>query len=237
MRPRLLDLFCCEGGAAVGYRRAGFEVVGVDLCAKYRKRYPFDFIHADAIEAVSEFGGNFDAIHASPPCHAYLITCLTHAHLHPDLIDATREALVESGKPYVIENVDRAPLRNPVRLCGGRFGLTGHDDDGTPLRLERHRLFESNVPLDDGGGCLHDKSVLVAGIYGHTSAGTALTQAIRKDTGRRRGYVPPRHVGARLLGVDWHMTRHELNQAVPPAYTEHLGRQLLAHLEAQEAAA
>lgn len=139
---KLLDLFCCAGGAAVGYHRAGFDVVGVDI--EPQPNYPFEFVRRDAIEALNDwdFIGRFDAFHASPPCQSYLNLgkvneALGRDYEHPDLVAETRAHLRGLAKPYVIENVENAPLVDPVRLCGSSFGL--------PLR--RHRLFESNVPL------------------------------------------------------------------------------------------
>ena len=132
MRPRLLDLFCGAGGAGMGYSRAGFEVVGVDIAPQ--KHYPFEFHQADALEYLAQHGAEFDAIHASPPCQRY--SAITHAkrteNNYPDLIPSTREALIKCDRPYVIENVPRAPLINPLILCGTMFDL----------HVIRHRLFE-----------------------------------------------------------------------------------------------
>jgi DNA (cytosine-5)-methyltransferase 1 len=130
-RPRLLDLFSGAGGAAVGYHRAGFEVVGVDLHPQ--PHYPFEFHQADAMTYPLD---GFDAIHASPPCQAYSVANNIHGRAdHPMLIPSVRERLLATGLPYVIENVPRGPLINPVTLCGLTFGLN----------VKRHRLFESNV--------------------------------------------------------------------------------------------
>ena len=225
-RPKLLDLFCCEGGAGAGYARAGFVVVGVDLDARFAKRYPFEFHAGDAIEYVREHGHEFDAIHASPPCQAYSITKHTHSNTHPMLIDPTREALIATGLPYVIENVIGAPLRDPLMLCGSEFNLTTIDTDELPLRLERHRLFESNVFLYGNGGCRHDRRVQVAGAYGGGSSDRRHAKEVR-----RGGYTPAKEVRAALLGIDW-MTLHGMSQSIPPAYTEHIGRQLLDAMEA-----
>ena len=219
--PRLLDLFCCAGGAAMGYHRAGFEVVGVDLA--FQKNYPFEFHQADAIAYVREHAHEFDVIHASPPCQAFSRTKTLHSNEHPDLVAITREALIASGKPYVIENVVGAPLRDPLTLCGTEFDLTAPDVDGVPLKVLRHRLFESNVALHGNGGCRHDPSILTASIYG---AGGGWTPKHRDSPTRRGGYVPHTDVCRALLGVDW-TTKHELSQVVPPAFTEHLGRQLI----------
>lgn len=215
----------------MGYHRAGFDVFGVDLFrhrgpdGKLRgysqARYPFDSHQGDAIEYVTEHGHKFDAIAASPPCQAYSVTKHTHSNEHPQLIDPTRAALIATGLPYVIENVVGAPLRDPLMLCGSEFNLTTTDDDGTPLRMERHRLFESNVWLMGNGGCRHDTRVQVAGAYG----GGSVDRGHAKNV-RRGGYTPAASVRGRLLGIDW-MTLGGMSQSIPPAYTEHIGRQLL----------
>jgi DNA (cytosine-5)-methyltransferase 1 len=145
--------------------------------------------------------------------------------MHPELVEPTREALIATGNPYVIENVVGAPLVEPLTLCGSEFDLTAADTDGEPLRLERHRLFESNVFLLGNGGCRHRASVLVAGVYGGGA-----TDKERKRHGQRTGYTPRKSVAADLIGVDW-MTLHGLSQAIPPAYTEHIGEQLLEALQ------
>lgn len=223
-RPRLLDLYCCAGGAAVGYHRAGFDVVGVDIT--FQKNYPYEFHQADALAYVAEHGHEFDAIHASPPCQAFSKTRTLHNNEHPDLVVPTREALQATGKPYIIENVVGAPLLDPLMLCGTEFGMTALDVDGVPLKVLRHRLFESNIPLTRRGECNHDPSILTASIYG---AGGGWTPEHRDSPTRRGGYVPHTDVCRELLGVDW-TTKHELSQVVPPAFTEHLGKQLIQHI-------
>jgi hypothetical protein len=136
MKPRLLDMFCGAGGCSMGYLRAGFEVTGVDLHPQ--PHYPFRFIQADAIAYCRKHGHEYDVIHASPPCQAYSITknLKTAKTSHPDLVAATRAALIRTRKPYVIENVPGSPLINPLMLCGSMFGLG----------VIRHRLFESSPP-------------------------------------------------------------------------------------------
>jgi len=220
---RLLDLFCCAGGAGVGYARAGFEVVGVDNVSQ--KHYPFEFHQADALKYLTDHWREFDAIHASPPCQVYSTTKHAHkgANNHPDLLEPTREAVIATGLPYVIENVERAPLHDPLRLCGSEFGLRAADVDGVPLALRRHRLFESNVWLAGAGGCQHD-STQVAGSY---TAGRHRTPEHRDNPARRGGYTLALKVRAALLGIDWPMNEHELAQALPPIYTEFIGRQLM----------
>lgn len=217
-RPRLLDLFCCAGGAGMGYAKAGFEVVGVDLHPQ--PRYPFEFHQADAM--TFDLSG-FDAIHASPPCQAYTVLGgredLSH---YPDLVDAVRERLQASGVPWIIENVPGAPLRDPITLCGAMFGL----------RSYRHRLFESSVQLVAPP---HPKHKIRVNRRGEN----------RREHWDRGGFITITgdvgvYCGPEAMGVDW-MSGNELSQAIPPAYTEYLGRQLMAALmtrtEAAEAAA
>lgn len=207
----------------MGYYRAGFEVVGVDVEPQYR--YPFEFVQTDAIEYVKAHGHEFDAIHASPPCQAYSITKHSHSKEHPKLLEPTRDALIATGKPYVIENVEGAPMVNPLRLCGSEFDLRATDKDGTPLQLQRHRLFESNVFLVGNGGCRHVKGMQVAGAYSGGSADKAHAKNVR-----RGGYTPAKKVRGQLLGINW-MTMHGMSQSIPPAYTEHIGRQIMEALE------
>lgn len=210
---RLLDLFSGAGGAARGYQEAGFHVTGVDI--KPQPRYAGDvFIQADALEYVAAHGQEYDAIHASPPCQAYSITKSIHVgHQYPDLVAATRQALIAIGKPWIIENVPGAPLKWPVMLCGTMFGLT----------LYRHRLFESShlllVPMHGE----HPEECPKVG-YG-ASPGGYMTVA---------GHFSGMAQAKRCMGIDW-MTRAELAQAIPPAYTQHLGIQLFT-LTAKEVA-
>lgn len=223
-RPRLLDLFCCAGGAGAGYHRAGFDVVGVDL--EPQPRYPFQFVQGDALAYVAAHGHEFDAIHASPPCQANLHglgavnRTLGREYAHVDLIPETRALLRASGKPYVIENVVGAALLAPVRVCGSSFGLPIH----------RHRLFESNVLLLVPE-CEHDRlreRKYWTSARKKGAANRGFTVQVYGNGGEREQWGP-------ALGIDW-MTPDELTQAIPPAYTEHIGRQLLAHLDLQVAA-
>jgi len=224
-KPLLLDLFCCVGGAAVGYARAGFEVVGVDN--KPQPNYPFKFIKADAIAYGRAHARQFDAVHASPPCQTYSKTKNLHNRKHPDLVATTRDMLMKKARVWVIENVEGSPLIDPVLLCGTEFGMVAKDVDGEPLKLIRHRLFESNVPLARKGECNHDSAELTASVYG---AGGGWTPIHREAPYRRGGYVPATSVIQRLLGIDW-MTKNEMSQSVPPVFAEHIGRQLLEGLE------
>jgi DNA (cytosine-5)-methyltransferase 1 len=209
---RLLDLYCGAGGAAMGYYRAGFdEIVGVDLAPQ--PRYPFTFIQADALEYLSQHGHEFDAIHASPPCQAYVQRNKNLLTKHPRLIEPTRDALVAVGKPYVIENVEGSPLRSPVRLCGTMFGLL----------VLRHRLFEgTNLPLLTPP-CTHWGSVAsgdFAAVYGRGGKGHRHGRGIR-DPKSEKG---PNWSEA--MGINW-MDDAMLSQAIPPAYTQFIGEALL----------
>jgi DNA (cytosine-5)-methyltransferase 1 len=167
MTRRLLDLFCCEGGASTGYSRAGFDVYGIDLFEKFtRKRYPFPAYTGDALLAlmvlleegtlpfthpdgtVEHLGlADFVVVTGSPPCQFYSITKHSHNNDHPDLLGPVRWLVRATGLPYILENVPGAPMVDPLTLCGTQFGLVANDHDGRPLHLKRHRLFESNMPL------------------------------------------------------------------------------------------
>jgi hypothetical protein len=197
---RLLDLFSGAGGAAMGYARAGFEVIGVDIVMQ--PRYPFEHYVADALEYLTTHGHEYDAVHASPPCQAYAnVTNWRGAGAdHPDLLDATRALLVATGRPWVIENVPEAPLRPDFLLCGSQFGL----------KVRRHRAFETSPRLYSLMPPCH-----------------------------HRGLLPFEHKGERAyadaLGCHW-MNKFEARQAVPPAFTQHVGEHLMAALTAGVAA-
>lgn len=202
--PVLLDLFCGAGGCSKGYVDAGFDVVGVDV--NPQKNYPFEFVQADAM--TFDLSG-FDAIHASPPCQRYTqLGTREDLSGYPDLVDATRERLTRSGTPWVIENVPGSPLREPIVLCGGMFGL----------RAYRHRLFESSERLTAPEHKPHTVRVNRRGENRreHWNNGGFIT--ITGDVGT--------YCGPEAMGIDW-MTGNELSQAIPPAYTEWVGRQLL----------
>ncbi len=221
-RPRLLDLFCGAGGAAVGYHRAGFDVVGVDI--KPQPNYPFEFVQDDALALMSTYPWwdvpPFVAIHASPPCQAYSDLRTMHgvADAYPKLIEEVRERLNATGLPYVIENVPGAPLayqatldgRHGVRLNGPMFGLE-EDSYG----LERERWFECSFPI------------------AQPIARRRMPQRVSVHGGGQPGRAGGRD--KRVMGIDW-MTRDELNEAIPPAYTELIGAQLLQHLNAARVA-
>lgn len=219
MKPRLLDLFCGAGGAALGYARAGFEVIGVDV--EYQPNYPFTFMQGDALDMWPRGYEGFDAIHASPPCQGYSDLRHRTGVEYPRLIGPTRQLLRRLGLPYVIENVEGAPLREPITLCGTMF---------PGLRVLRHRLFESSVPLVTPAHpekhplvFTHDKR---KGHYGRLDQDTAFVQV----TGGGNCSLANARAA---MGIDW-MNKAEINEAIPPAYTEFIGGQLLAALTQEE---
>lgn len=215
-RPLLLDLFCGAGGAAVGYHRAGFDVVGVDIAPQ--PDYPFRFVQADVLEPPVDLAA-FDAIHASPPCQSYSAMSNRWGSDHPELISQVR-ALIPDSVPYVIENVEgaRRDMSEPIiRLTGSMFGLP----------VYRPRLFElggwytlSTPPSGPGGS-------LIA-VYGKPDGRRLWTHA---DGSELRAWASIGD-GQRGLGIDWTDDWHQLREAIPPAYTEWIGEQLLVHLEA-----
>jgi DNA (cytosine-5)-methyltransferase 1 len=215
-RPVLLDLFCGAGGVAVGYHRAGFDVVGVDLVRQ--KNYPFRFVQADAMQALEAWNlSRFAAIHASPPCQDHMKSP-THnqaAHGTGWMLPATRERLLASGVPWVIENVPGAPMRADYRLCGCMF---------PELRVRSERWFETSwhgftlTPPHD-----HSREVLNR------------FRSMHGPYFRRHGHVPTRREVAAAMGIDW-MTGSEHQQAVPPPFTEYIGRELMEHLSRERAA-
>lgn len=224
MKPKLLDLFCCAGGAAAGYARAGFEIVGVDR--EPQPNYPFEFHQGDALEYLAAHGAKFDVIHASPPCQAHSSITPNRSE-HVDLIAPTRKLLDAIGLPYVMENVMGAPLRFPLMLCGTMFGLAVTCRDGIRRSLQRHRIFESSVLMLSPGRCRHSGATI--GVYGDGGGG----QSTRPSGGG--GYKAFTDEAPIAMGIDW-MNRRELSQAIPPAYTEYIGRQLAAYLSQRKRA-
>jgi DNA (cytosine-5)-methyltransferase 1 len=225
---KLLDLFCGEGGAASGYARAGFEITGVDTAKRHLRYYPYKSVNIDALRWLELYGNTYDAIHASPPCQAYTRGNAGRATSWPRLIAPVRELLEATGKPYVIENVADAAseLRDPVKLCGCMFDLSTIDTDGEPIHLQRARLFETNFDLAAPRPCDHSDHKWVAGAYGGARRDKHEAKYVRKG-----GYVPrDKNVVKALLGIDHDMTWNGLFESIPPAYTEHIGLQLKAHL-------
>ena len=224
----MLDLFSGEGGAGAGYHAAGWDVTGVDNSQTRLDSYPFATVKADAIEYALEHGHEFDAIHASPTCTGYsrgTAALPDRFDRYDRLIGAVREALLEVGKPYVIENVEDAlpELRTPLLLCWSMFREPGSviDTDGTPLTMRRHRLFESNVMLTAPGHCRHPRGVQVAGAYGGARRNATEAREVRKG-----GYVPKSvDVLRDLIGAPW-MGERGLFLSIPPAYTNHIGLEL-----------
>ena len=234
----------------MGYHRAGFtEIVGVDI--KPQKRYPFTFVQGDALEYVAAHGREFDAIHASPPCQAYsALKSMWNAREHPDLVEPTRGALIATGLPYVIENVPGAPLGHSVVLCGTAFGLGTADGVG---ELRRHRVFETHPHIGLVPPCRHGG--IVIGVYGghgrdrrravtvlSKCGGTPSKKRAVGVYGNARGRSVrdgtqqfPTHQRREAMGIDW-MTGDERSQAIPPAYTEFIGKQLLRAIAAKRTA-
>lgn len=218
-RLRVLDAFCCAGGAGAGYHHAGFDVTGIDIVA--RPNYPHTFIQGDAVDYIRAHGHEYDLIHTSPPCQSKCaLTVGTNASRgwggeHVDLVAPTRAALEAAGRPYVIEQPDgKADVRKDISLCGEMFGLG----------VLRHRNFEL-------GGWSMSRPVHV------------------KHRGRVRGwrhgaYFDGPYVAAygsgggkasiaemqAAMDITWTDVREELTEAIPPAYTELIGRRALTHL-------
>jgi DNA (cytosine-5)-methyltransferase 1 len=207
-RPRLLDLFCGAGGAAMGYWRAGFDILGVDI--RPMPDYPFQFVQADALEYVRAHGHQYDFIHASPPCQHYskMTGCRPGLNdSHPDLVGVTRAELIMTGRPWVIENVVEAPVRPDLLLCGFMFGRA----------LYRHRIFESPLPLR---WRFHPEHSVPSSRAGHYKPGHIISVA---------GNCYPIALAREVMGIEW-MRRDELAEAIPPDFTTYIGRQILDRL-------
>lgn len=248
MRPRLLDLYSGAGGCAKGYHDAGFDVVGVDL--KDQPNYPYTFIRDDALAVLDclvhgeRIHGwkmtDFVAIHGSPPCQAHSSIAKQQrilrpgAYEHPDLVDDTRRLMKRSGLPYVIENVIGAPLHNAIQLCGSSFGLD----------VRRHRLFECSFPVM-GLPCAHhwqtprfrslDKRRGLKSVVPVYGGGQITGLASVVGVHGNLNYAGERALREAAMGIDW-MTPYELTQAIPPAYTEHIGQYLMAAVTMEQAA-
>jgi hypothetical protein len=214
---RLLDLFCCQGGASMGYNRAGFEVVGVDIAPA--GAYPFEHHQGDALEFLKEHGREFDAIHASPPCQAS--TALTkgtnRGREYVQLIPETRALLAATGLPTVLENVQGSDLRRDLTLCGEMFGLS----------VLRHRYFEI-----ENFTALAPEHIPHRGRVRGWRHGTYYEGPYVAVYGEGGGKGSVSEWQA-AMGIDWIEDRKALAEAIPPAYTEFIGNQLMEHLHAQ----
>ena len=220
MRPRLLDLFCGAGGCSMGYHRAGFDVTGMDI--EPHADYPFEFILGDAMEAAvnPSFLSTFDVVAGSPPCPRYSTAGSIGSYDpkdKPDFVPPFREAMRAWGGMWVMENVPGAPMPDAVTICGWAMGLR---------HIKRHRLFESSeFLLSPGCACPDGDTVSV---FGHS--GEDRRKATRLARGKIRTHVPIAEVRT-LMGVEWMSRREDVADAIPPAYTEFVGGQLLAYLE------
>lgn len=225
MKRLLIDLYCGAGAVSIGYAMAGWDVIGVDLVRQ--PRYPFPFIQSDALAPwIAELIARADAVHASPPC--LRDTEMKHApnakgDAHPDLITPTRAVLKASGKPYVLENVMGADLHEPVILNGFMFDLKTQTSDGTWWYLERERKFEANWPIR---APRFTRRTPIIGVYGAHVRNRAKEHGGRM-TADFQGEDKPRLMREAMgIGAQWGLTMAEMSQAVPPAYTQHVGAQL-----------
>lgn len=209
-RPKMLDLFCCQGGAGMGYHRAGFDVVGVDITPQ--PNYPFEFIQADALDFAARYAGDFDAAHASPPCHDHT-SLKSRAGTDGTgwLLGATLDLLPTLFDTYVVENVMGAPMHTDMVLCGSMFGL----------RVYRHRKFLISGPTLLALPPHPKHRVKTSTKKRRTDWDAGLNISVTGDIGTS--------IGGPAMGIDW-MTGRGLSQAIPPAYTEFIGAQLLDHL-------
>lgn len=231
-KPLMLDAYSCMGVGARGYARH-FEVICVTNNKAHAAANPFETVVADAVDFIRSFGYQFAFIHTSPPCQRWAANgANTRAGDWPDYIDATRAALRATGRPWVIENVPRAPHRDDLTLCGTMFDLRATDDDGTLLHMKRHRKFETSFPVEPPKkDIIHPRSWQWAGAYG----------AARRDKHearheRKGGYVPKNLDVIRSL-IDptgeydlSDVSEEGLFECIPPAYAEHVGRAALKHL-------
>lgn len=211
-KPRLLDLYCGAGGAAKGYQRAGFYVIGVDH--KPQPRYCGDEFYQDDAMTFPLFSMGFDAFHASPPCQRYS-NLTPDPKKHPDLYIPTKTRLIETGKPYVIENVITAPFTYGIVLCGSMFDLSYQGE-----WLQRHRNFETSFMMFQPP-CHHPHSKPIS-ITGNSFVKESKYFKHGESGSRQTTFDIAQH----LMGIDW-MTRAEITQAIPPAYTEYIGKHLM----------
>ena len=206
---KILDLFCCGGGAGFGYELAGFDVTGVDI--EPQPKHRGKFVLSDALEYVRNHFQEYDAVHASPPCQAWTKAAQQwrlKGKEYPDLIEATREELVKTGLPYVIENVPGSPLKNPFVLCGSMFGM----------KTYRHRLFETNFLINVP---VHPVHTAKSAKMGRKPKEGEFLQYVGHFSG-----VP---MAREITGLHW-LGQYELAQSVPPQYTRFIGQQLIDQL-------
>lgn len=216
---RILDLYCGAGAVSRGLIQAGAKVIGVDI--NPQPNFPGPFIQHDALTLDPRFIASFDAIWASPPCQKHTaLKHAKHAKVHADLIPQTRGMLIASGLPYVIENVEGAPLRNAVMLCGSMFGL-----GAAGYQLRRHRLFEANFPIVEPA-CRHTSPVI--GIYG----GHVRCRSAAHGGRGTRDFIgmDKKALAMEAMGLDYDQTMDEISQAIPPAFSRYIAEQLQAHL-------
>lgn len=217
MRPKLLDLFCGAGGAGEGYRKAGFDITGVDIDPQPRN--PHRFIQADALKLDIDFLMGFDVIHASPPCQAYSVLAKRTGcgHKWPKLIEEVREMLSRTGKLTIIENVQGAPLINPIVLCGTMF---------PSLRVLRHRLFEVNFTVKLRKHKPHPLVHCIDKRKKHYGKTDEWKDFVSVNGGANCSVAAARDA----MKINW-MTKQELNQAIPPAYTTYIGKAAMHELK------
>lgn len=217
-KPRLLDLFCGAGIGADGYAEC-FDITGVDR--EPQPNYPYRFFQADALTFPLD---GYDAYHASPLCQGYTELNTLSKEKYPRLIPVMRKLLQATGKPFVIENVEGAKQSMPghLLLCGSMFGL----------RVQRHRLFESNLLLFAPGPCQHGNGCI--SVHGHSIWDSSQRGTIRKD-GRRRPATVSFEEGLRAMGVTREVTRDELVQGIPASYTKWIGQFLMDAVESEAA--
>jgi DNA (cytosine-5)-methyltransferase 1 len=214
-QPLLFDLYCGAGGASMGYSLAGFDVIGVDIAPQ--PNYPFPFIQAHVLSLNASLTVGAAFIHASPPCQAFTKAQTIQGRDHADLLTPTRDWLSHTGTPFIIENVPGAPMRAHVELCGSMFGL----------QVRRHRWFEFEPQrMMLAPPCRHVwEAGSPVGVYGHTG-GVSTREGHRKSG--NHGWL--KADWERAMGIDW-MSRDELAQAVPPAYTRWIGSHILRAIE------
>lgn len=224
VRPKLLDLFCGAGGAAMGYHRAGWDVIGIDI--NPQPDYPFEFYQADALRVLerlpfrsaSPLLHDVAAVHTSPPCQAS--TALTKGtnkgRVYVDLIPQTRELLAVTGLPAM----QGAAVRRDLTLCGEMFGLD----------VIRHRYFELDGFTAEAPPHKPHRGRVRGWRHGTYYDGPYV--AVYGDGGGK-GSVAEWQAA---MGIDWTADRKAIAEAIPPAYAEHIGGQLLAHIESEQAA-